>query len=148
MIREMIEKTSVILFLAVLYAGTAAGQAAPQQAAPQQPAAPQRQAPQRLGPLLAPETNATVDGDEAMFTTMCALYASGYEGDVSADHWSTYRARIRELVRKQQGPAVEAMREFYRQHQLNDPGAMLSRYVWFGLVSGPAPKFQLVLRRD
>jgi hypothetical protein len=25
---------------------------------------------------------------------------------------------------------------------------MLSRYVWFGLVSGPAPKFQPVLRRD
>ena len=28
------------------------------------------------------------------------------------------------------------------------PGATLSRYLWFGLVSGPAPKFQTVLRRD
>src|SRR5258707_15432376 len=25
---------------------------------------------------------------------------------------------------------------------------MLSQYVWFGLVSGPAPKFELTLRRD
>jgi tetratricopeptide (TPR) repeat protein len=40
------------------------------------------------------------------------------------------------------------MREFYRQHELRDPGATLSRYLWFGLVSGPAPGFQAVLRRD
>jgi hypothetical protein len=25
---------------------------------------------------------------------------------------------------------------------------MLSRYIWFGLVSGPAPTFELILRRD
>jgi hypothetical protein len=96
----------------------------------------------------APITNVTVDGSEAMFTTMCALYASGYEGDVNADHWSTFRAQMRERMAQQKGPAVEAVREFYRQHNLKDPGAMLSRYVWFGLVSGPAPKFEPVLRRD
>lgn len=141
MIREIIEKTSVTLLLVVVCACIASGQAAPAKPAP--PPVPERTAPQ-----IAPETNATVDGNEAMFTVMCALYVAGYEGDVSADHWSTYRARIRERARKQQGPAVEAVREFYQQHQLNDPGAMLSRYVWFGLVSGPAPKFQLVLRRD
>jgi tetratricopeptide (TPR) repeat protein len=93
-------------------------------------------------------TNITIDGSEAMFTTMCALYASGFEGDVSADNWSTFRSRIREQMRQQQGPAVDAVRAFYSQHRLKDPGAMLSRYVWFGLVSGPAPKFQPVLRRD
>ena len=132
MIMEMIEKTSVILLLAVASMGAATVQASPQ----------------RPGMQAAPVTNVTVDGNEAMFTTMCALYASGYEADVSADNWSPYRARIRERARSQQGPAVEAVREFYRQHQLRDPAAMLSRYVWFGLVSGPAPKFQLVLRRD
>jgi hypothetical protein len=89
-----------------------------------------------------------VDGSEAMFTTMCALYAGGYEGELNEDNWSAFRAEIKQRVRKQQGPAVEVLREFYRQHQLRDPGAMLSRYVWFGLVAGPAPKFQPVLRRD
>lgn len=127
----MIGKTSLILLLLVGM-GAAAAQAAPQR--------PSRQD--------APVTNVTVDGNEAMFTTMCALYASGYEADISADNWSPYRARIRDRARGQQGTAVEAMREFYRQHQLRDPATMLSRYVWFGLVSGPAPKFQLVLRRD
>jgi len=97
---------------------------------------------------VAPRTNVRVDGSEAMFTTMCALYAAGYEGGVSEDNWSTFRTRIRERVRRQQGPAVEALREFYKQHQLRDPGAMLSQYVWFGLVAGTAPKFEPVLKRD
>ena len=83
-----------------------------------------------------------------MFTTMCALYAAGYEGDVSPDDWTTYRAQMREKLRAQQGPAVDALREFYKGHQFRDPAAMLSRFVWFGLVSGPAPKFRPVLRRD
>jgi tetratricopeptide (TPR) repeat protein len=43
---------------------------------------------------------------------------------------------------------VDAVRLFYRQHELRDPGATLSRYLWFGLVSGPAPAFQPILRRD
>jgi hypothetical protein len=97
---------------------------------------------------VAPVTNISVDGSEAMFTTMCALYASGYEGDVNVDHWSAFRTKMQETLSQQKGPAVEAVREFYRQHNLKDSGAMLSRYVWFGLVSGPAPKFEPVLRRD
>ena len=104
--------------------------------------------PPRPRPQAAPSTNATIDGSEAMFTTMCALYASGFEGDVSADNWTAFRARIREATRKQQGPAVDAAREFMKGHQFRDPAAMLSRFVWFGLVSGSAPKFQSMMRRD
>lgn len=121
----------------------AEGQAPAKAPAPAAPMAGQREKRQA-----APATNITVDGSEAMFTTMCALYAAGFEGDISADHWSPFRAQIRERARQQQGPAVEAVREFYQQHKLKDAGAMLSRYVWFGLVSGPAPKFLPVLRRD
>ena len=108
------------------------------------------QAPPRVAPRphAAPATNITVDGNEAMFATMCALYAAGFEGDVSTDNWSAFRAQMREQLRRQQGPAVDAVREFYRSHQSGDAGEMLSRYVWFGIVSGPAPKFQPVLRRD
>jgi len=133
---EMIWKSSwkiaVILLALALHAGRTAAQ--------KEPARPRPQA--------APSTNATIDGSEAMFTTMCALYASGFEGDVSADNWTAFRARIREAARKQQGPAVDAAREFMKGHQFRDPAAMLSRFVWFGLVSGPAPKFQPVMRRD
>jgi tetratricopeptide (TPR) repeat protein len=89
-----------------------------------------------------------LDGSEAMFTTMCLLYASGFEGDVNAENWTTFRSQMRERAEVQKGPAVEAAREFYRQHKLKDPGDTLSRYIWFGLVSGPAPDFQPVLTRD
>jgi len=95
-----------------------------------------------------PQTAVTVDGSEAMFTTMCALLAAGFESNVSSDNWTAFRAQMRERLRQQQGPAVDAVRQFYRQHELRDPGATLSRYLWFGLVSGPAPAFQPILRRD
>ncbi|HVS75115.1 MAG TPA: hypothetical protein VHE23_06780 [Candidatus Acidoferrales bacterium] len=96
----------------------------------------------------APATNITVDGSEAMFTTMCALHAAGFEREISAAGWHPLRARLRELTQKQQGPAVEAIRDYYRQHGLADDAATLSRYIWFGLVSGPAPDFKPALRRD
>jgi tetratricopeptide (TPR) repeat protein len=102
----------------------------------------------RQRPRIAPATNITVDGNEAMFATMCALYASGFESDVSTDNWSAFRAQMRDRLRQQKGPAVDAVRQFYRQHESRDTAEMLSRYVWFGIVSGPAPKFQPVLRRD
>ncbi len=105
-------------------------------------------APARRLPQASPVTNVTVDGNEAMFTTMCALLAAGFESDVSAANWHPLRAQLRERMQHQEGPAVEAVREFYKKHQLADEGAMLSQYVWFGLVSGPSPKFQLTLRRD
>src|SRR5436309_12232711 len=107
------------------------------------------QAPAVASRAQAPaENTVTVDGSEAMFTTMCALLASCFESNVNSDNWTAFRAQMRERLRKQQGPAVDAIRQFYRQHELRDPGATLSRYLWFGLVSGPAPAFQSILRRD
>ena len=108
------------------------------------------QATPSAGPRMhaSPVTNVTVDGSEAMFTTMCALLAAGFESDVSAANWHPLRAQLRDRMQHQQGPAVDAVREFYKKHQLADEGAMLSQYVWFGLVSGSAPKFEPTLRRD
>jgi tetratricopeptide (TPR) repeat protein len=102
----------------------------------------------RPKPRPAPPTAASIDGSEAMFATMCALYAAGYESDINPDNWSAYRSQMRQKLRLQHGPAVDALKEFYRGHQFRDPASMLSRFVWFGLISGPAPKFRPVLRRD
>lgn len=115
---------------------------------PAQAPAPPNNPRARLGLRDAPASNVTVDGSEAMFTTMCALLAAGFEADVSSDHWSPMRAQLRDRMQHQQGPAVDAVREFYKKHELADAGAMLSQYIWFGLVSGPAPKFTPTLRRD
>jgi tetratricopeptide (TPR) repeat protein len=121
---------------AVMLPAAANSQARPQNAPPEP----------RLRP--SPVTNVTVDGNEAMFTTMCALLAAGFESGVSAENWHPLRAQLRERMQHQQGPAVDAVREFYKKHQIMDEGAMLSQYIWFGLVSGPAPKFEPTLRRD
>lgn len=99
-------------------------------------------------PRPAPQASITVDGSEAMFTTMCALLAAGFESDVSAENWRPLRARLRDEMQHQQGPAVDALREFYKEHVLRDSGATLSRYIWFGLLSGPAPDFRISLNRD
>jgi hypothetical protein len=136
-----------VLCVAACLPGTAKAQAP----APAKPAAPAAPAPAPQKPPNAQSlqtTSISVDGREAMFTTMCALLASGFESDVSADDWKPLRAQLRERMQHQQGPAVEAMREFYKQHLLADAGQTLSRYLWFGLVSGPAPKFEPALRRD
>jgi tetratricopeptide (TPR) repeat protein len=114
----------------------------------QKPTVPPSSAPPVRQRETVPETRVTVDGSEAMFTTMCALLAAGFEADVSAEKWTPMRAQLRERLQHQQGPAVEVLRNFYHQHELADPGAMLSRYIWFGLVSGPAPSFAPRLRRD
>jgi hypothetical protein len=141
-----------ILCAAVVYPTMARAQAqatAPGQTQTPTPAPPAAQAPPARSRIRTAAPSAvTVDGSEAMFTTMCALLAAGFESNVSADNWTAFRAQMRERLRQQQGPAVDAMREFYKQHELRDAGATLSRYLWFGLVSGPAPKFQTVLRRD
>ena len=99
-------------------------------------------------PRSAPVTNITIAPSEAMFTTMCALLASGFESNVSAENWHPLRARLREQMQQQDGPAVEALRRFYKEHELPSSGATLSRYIWFGLLSGPAPKFRISLQRD
>jgi Flp pilus assembly protein TadD len=123
---------------ALALSATAIPQSSSSQAAPPQ------------GPRMhaSPVTNVSVDSSEAMFTTMCALLAAGFESNVSATNWHPVRAQLRERMQHQEGPAVDAVREFYKKHQLADEGAMLSQYIWFGLVSGSAPKFELTLRRD
>jgi hypothetical protein len=147
---KKLQRQMVLIGLCAAMVLPAAGQ--PQTPVPAQvqtPTPPQAQAPApRPRARTAPQSTLNVDGSEAMFTTMCALLAAGFESNISADNWTAFRAQMRERLRQQQGPGVQAVREFYRQHELRDPGATLSRYLWFGLVSGPAPAFQPVLRRD
>ncbi len=147
---KKLQRQTVLIGLCAVMALPAAGQSqapVPAQVQSQTPSPAQGPAP-RPRTRTTPQNTVSVDGSEAMFTTICALLAAGFESNISSDNWTAFRAQMRERLRKQQGPAVEAVREFYRQHELRDPGAMLSRYLWFGLVSGPAPAFQPVLRRD
>src|SRR5260370_2609386 len=105
--------------LCALMARPAAGQAqAPVPVKVQTPTAPSAQAPaSRPRTRTAPQSTVSVDGSEAMFTTICALLAAGFESNVSSDNWTAFRAQMRERLRQQQGPAVEVEGEVYRQHE-------------------------------
>ncbi|MEQ1472323.1 MAG: hypothetical protein ABLQ96_00810 [Candidatus Acidiferrum sp.] len=132
---------AAVLIGAIALTGAHSGLA--QSSAPPPP--PSQQRPQRVS---APATSISVDASEPMFTTMCALMASGFESDVNAQNWSDLRKQLRERLQHQEGPAVDAIREYYKQHDSADPGAALSRYLWFGLVAGPAPAFKPTMRRE
>jgi len=93
-------------------------------------------------------SNVTVESNPQLFATMCALQVAGFEKDVSPAGMHPLGARLRGQLLRLEGPAIEALRAYYREHELADPAATLSRYVSFALVAGPPPKFRYILRHD
>lgn len=96
----------------------------------------------------APASNITVEGNPQLFATLCAIYAAGFEAEASSSGMNPLRVQLRGELLKQQGPATEALRAYYREHRQADPASTLSRYVSFALVAGPPPKFAYTLRHD
>ncbi len=83
----------------------------------------------------------TVQQNPQLFAVLCAAHAGGYEAGVPETEMPLLEAAIRREIAKQHGPAVDALRQFYRNHELANPGETLSRYVSFALVIGPPPRF-------
>lgn len=101
-----------------------------------------------LVPDLDAQTTVSVEASPQLFTVMCALHAAGYEAEVSSAGFHPLRAQLRAELLGLRGPATEALRKFYRDHELGDPAATLSRYISFALVVGPPPKFEFTMRRE
>ena len=108
-------------------------------------------------PLPIPKTQAVspvaVEQSPQLFAVLCAAHAGGYPMEAPESPTSLRIAVLRELERhgafsKTPGPALTALREFYHKHELSDPGATLARYVSYGLVVGPPPRFELTLSRE
>ena len=90
----------------------------------------------------------SVESNPQLFATMCALYAAGFDSETGGIV-HPIRARIRARMANQNGPAAQALRTFYREHQRsNDSAATLSGYISFALSVGRAPKFEFVMKRD
>jgi tetratricopeptide (TPR) repeat protein len=88
-------------------------------------------------------TGISVQASPQVFATMCALDAAGYQIDDNLLVQLPARRALRDDLLKMQGPATDALRKFYQDHALADPGETLSRYVTFAVVAGPPPDFQL-----
>lgn len=84
-----------------------------------------------------------VQASPQVFAIMSALSAAGFETDDSLLAQMPARRALGADLLKMQGPAVDALRQFYRDHALADPGETLSRYMTFAVVAGPPPQFQL-----
>ena len=90
----------------------------------------------------------SVQQSPQLFATLCAAHAGGYEASVPETAMSPLHAAVRREIAKASGPAVDALREYYRIHELGDSGETLSHYVSFGLVIGPPPRFDFLMDRD
>jgi tetratricopeptide (TPR) repeat protein len=100
------------------------------------------QAKPQSSSLPSPSANPVgTESSPQLFAVMCALYASGYPAEASLSTGFPEFAGLESRLLALQGPAVEAMRKYYRDHELADPAATLSRFISFALVSGPGPKF-------
>ncbi|MBI1750266.1 MAG: tetratricopeptide repeat protein [Acidobacteria bacterium] len=101
-----------------------------------------------LAPAARAQASVSVDSSRQLFAVMCALHAAGFESNVASASFHPVRARLREVLLRKQGPATDALREFYRNHEVTDPAATLARYVSFALVVGPPPTFKYEFSRD
>jgi hypothetical protein len=90
----------------------------------------------------------TVEASPQVFATMAALDAAGFDAnaDTSSDlpAWIALRADLLQT----QGPATDAVRQFYRDHALANSSDTLSRYITFSLVAGAPPAFDLDSDRE
>jgi hypothetical protein len=106
------------------------------------------QAPKASRVPAEPSSQLAVEGNPQLFATMCALYAAGYARDINLAGSNPIRQKIADRMAQVNGPATEALREFYRAHQLADPSATLSRFISFAMVAGAPPKFAYTLSHD
>jgi Tetratricopeptide repeat len=83
----------------------------------------------------------SVEARPQLFATLCALDAAGFDSSGSTAGESAGRIQLRQRMLQLHGPAVEALRNYYRDHALGDPGATLSRFISFALAVGPPPQF-------
>jgi len=95
-----------------------------------------------------PVSPVSVQQSPQLFATLCAAHIGGYDDGVPESEMSQLQAAVRREIVKAHGPAVETLREFYRNHELADPAASLSRYVSYGLVVGEPPRFEFQLNHE
>jgi tetratricopeptide (TPR) repeat protein len=100
----------------------------------------------------APQTAAaggiSVESSAQLFSVMCALDAGGLDVNPSMSSNAADWAALHDRLRHMQGPATEALRQFYREHALADPGETMSRFISFALVVGPPPNFTYQIDHD
>jgi len=105
----------------------------------------------KVSPIPVPQEShhpIEVEARPQLFAVLCALDAAGYNASVDTTKEAPGRVQLRRRMLALQGPAVDALRNFYSEHALGDSGQNFSRFVSFALAVGPPPNFEFELRRD
>ncbi len=90
----------------------------------------------------------TVQTNQQVFATMCALDAAGFDANsATLDMYPAYSA-LRQRLLELSGPATQTMREFYQKHQFVSSDETLSPFLSFALVVGPPPNFPFLVPRS
>jgi tetratricopeptide (TPR) repeat protein len=140
---RLFAKTGSFIRFAFIALGVLAGSLAIAQAAQQQ-----KKKADAPPPMREARRAVSVETRQQLFATLCALDAAGFDSNIDTTNQSAGRVQLRQHMRALQGPAVEALRKYYQEHALADPGITFSRFVSFGLAVGPPPKFAFELRRE
>jgi tetratricopeptide (TPR) repeat protein len=140
----------IVALCLVAASAAAAPQAAPSQTPPSQTPAsqvPVSEQPPPSVPSAAEARKATIsiEPNLQLFATMCALDAAGFDPEGGG---TPARVELRARMEGLHGPAVDALRKFYQNHELGDPGATLARYVAYALSMGPPPEFDIQVHRE
>jgi hypothetical protein len=90
----------------------------------------------------------SVQYSQQLFATMCALDAAGFQSDESTLAEMPARLALRDRMLKMQGPATEALRKFYHDHEMSDPTQTLSPYMTFAMIAGPPPDFRFQVEQE
>lgn len=97
-------------------------------------------------PALAQQNNQSisVETNQQVFDVMCALEAAGFDANsTTLDMYPAYAA-LRARLLQLNGPATQAMRDFYRKHEFVNSDETLSPFLSFALVVAP-PDFSLTV---
>src|SRR5579859_1837287 len=103
------------------------------------------QTPARPQPV---SSSISVKTSPQLFATMCALDAAGFDANSNTLDIYPADAALRARMLQLKGPAVDAMRQFYAQHQFANSDETLSPFLSFALVVGPPPRFRYLISHD
>lgn len=90
----------------------------------------------------------SVETSPQLFATMCALDAAGFDANRNTLESLPAEAALRAKLLQLQGPAEQALRQFYKRHRLASADETLSPYISFALVVGPPPQFRYLVSHD
>lgn len=94
------------------------------------------------------QTGISIDSSPQLFAVLSALFAAGYDPGANDIFVDPAYLQLQKDMEALQGPEVDSLRKFYREHQVADPSEMLSRYISFALVVGPPPRFSYLFGHD